>query len=200
MFEQDYLMRLILGYFKTIVVVVKRGNKEKDPLGAAEMLENAIGEATEIDGAVLLSLSPESIAGILQVSGTDPKVIGYVAHGLLLESHYLMLAYDLARAELREAQARALADAYGIDLPDDPAEAEEILLEAAQQGLLDDEDGAGAEGLGGGADFAAEVQRAHGTAYYSDEDVSARFDPDAPLMQHEQHEQGEFGWQSRDDA
>lgn len=193
MFERDYLMRLILGYFKTIVIVIKQGEKEKDPEGAADLLEQAIGEATEIDGEVLLSLAPESIASVLQVSGTDPKVINYVAHGLLLEAHYLMLACDFARAELREEQARALAAAYGFDLPDDLAEAEDILREAAEQGLMDE----GAE-LGDEADvsrFVEEVEKAHDTAYYREHDASTRFDPDAPLMQNELHEQGNFGWQ-----
>ena len=192
MFERDYLMKLILGYFKTIVIVIKQGEKEKDPEGAADLLEQAIGEATEIDGEVLLSLAPESIASVLQVSGTDPKVVGYVAHGLLLEAHYLMLACDFARAELREEQARALASAYGFDLPDDLAEAEDILREAAEQGLMD-----GAE-LGDEADvsrLAEEVEKAHDVAYYRDVDASKRFDPDAPLMQNELHEQGSFGWQ-----
>lgn len=193
MFERDYLMKLILGYFKTIVIVIKQGEKEKDPEGAADLLEQAIGEATEIDGEVLLSLAPESIASVLQVSGTDPKVVGYVAHGLLLEAHYLMLACDFARAELREEQARALASAYGFDLPDDLAEAEDILREAAEQGLM----GEGAE-LGDEADvsrLAEEVEKAHDVAYYRDVDASKRFDPDAPLMQNELHEQGSFGWQ-----
>lgn len=193
MFERDYLMKLILGYFKTIVIVIKQGEKEKDPEGAADLLEQAIGEATEIDGEVLLSLAPESIASVLQVSGTDPKVVGYVAHGLLLEAHYLMLACDFARAELREEQARALASAYGFDLPDDLAEAEDILREAAEQGLMDE----GAE-LGDETDvsrLAEEVEKAHGVAYYRDVDASKRFDPDAPLMQNELHEQGSFGWQ-----
>lgn len=193
MFERDYLMKLILGYFKTIVIVIKQGEKEKDPEGAADLLEQAIGEATEIDGEVLLSLAPESIASVLQVSGTDPKVVGYVAHGLLLEAHYLMLACDFARAELREEQARALASAYGFDLPDDLAEAEDILREAAEQGLMDE----GAE-LGDETDvsrLAEEVEKAHDAAYYRDVDASKRFDPDAPLMQNELHEQGSFGWQ-----
>lgn len=193
MFERDYLMKLILGYFKTIVIVIKQGEKEKDPEGAADLLEQAIGEAAEIDGEVLLSLAPESIASVLQVSGTDPKVVGYVAHGLLLEAHYLMLACDFARAELREEQARALASAYGFDLPDDLAEAEDILREAAEQGLMDE----GAE-LGDEVDvsrLAEEVEKARDVAYYRDVDASKRFDPDAPLMQNELHEQGSFGWQ-----
>ena len=47
MFERDYLMRLILGYFQTITIVIRRGKKEKDPEGAANLLEQAIGQATE---------------------------------------------------------------------------------------------------------------------------------------------------------
>ncbi len=196
MFERDYLMKLILGYFKLIVVVVKRAEKEKDPEGAANMLEAAIGEATEIDAEVLLSLSPESIASILQVSGTDPKVVGYVAHGLLLVSHYLMVACDFARAELREQQARALAEAYGIDLPDDPAEAENLLMEAAEQGLLDEEGGRSSqEDASSAATFAAKAEKAHDTAFFRETEASGRFDPDAPLMQNELHEKGSFGWQ-----
>ncbi|HIS39297.1 MAG TPA: hypothetical protein IAC12_00370 [Candidatus Aphodovivens avistercoris] len=199
MFERDYLMRLILGFFQTVCIVVRRAEKEKDPEGAADLLERAIGDATELDGDVLLSLSPDSIASILQVSGTDPKVVGFVAHALLLESHYLMMACDFARAELREQQARALAEAYGVDLPDDPAEAEGLLLDAAEQGLAADgaaEDGSDAVGgaaAGEGALLDA-VGQAHATAYYDEEDVSARFDPDAPLMPNALREEGRFGW------
>ncbi len=197
MFERDYLMKLILGYFKLIVVVVKRAEKEKDPEGAANMLEAAIGEATEIDAEVLLSLSPDSIASILQVSGTDPKVVGYVAHGLLLESHYLMIACDFARAELREQQARALAEAYGVDLPDNPAEAENLLMDAAEQGLLDEEgESSSQEAADPAATFAARAEKARDTAFFKETEASGRFDPDAPLMQDELHEEGSFGWQN----
>ena len=196
MFERDYLMKLILGYFKLIVVVVKRAEKEKDPEGAANMLEAAIGEATEIDAEVLLSLSPDSIASILQVSGTDPKVVGYVAHGLLLESHYLMIACDFARAELREQQARALAEAYGVDRPDNPAEAENLLMEAAEQGLLDEEGGSSSqEDADPAATFAARAEKARDTAFFKETEASGRFVPDAPLMPDELHEEGSFGWQ-----
>lgn len=197
MYERDYLMRLILGYFQTVLVVVRRSDKEKDPEGAADLLERAISDATEIDSDVLLSLEPDSIASILQVSGTDPKLVGYVAHGLLLESRYLMMAGDLARAELRERQARALADAYGVYLPDDPADSERILQEAAEQGLFDEGSG---DGESSGADAAARAfiegaRDTFATAHYEDDDASARFDPDAPLMQPELREAGSFGWE-----
>lgn len=184
MFERDYLMRLILGYLHTVVLAIRKQDKEKDPQAAADMLEQAIGQAVDMDVDLLLSLAPESVAGLLQVSGTDPKLVGYIANGLLLESHYLMCALDLAKAELREQQARALAAAYGIALPDDPSDAEGALQSAADQ----------AEG--GQDDAAAPIIQAAAEAD-SDADSASRFDADAPLQKPELHEGGLFGWQDR---
>lgn len=118
MFERDYLMRLLSQYFEAVRRSIRLAKDDEDPLGAADMLEAAIGKATDIDGDVLLSLAPESIASVMQVSGIDPKVSGFIARGLLLESRYLAQAGDRGRAGLREQQARAVAEAYGINLPD----------------------------------------------------------------------------------
>ncbi|MDO4182524.1 MAG: hypothetical protein Q4E12_02815 [Coriobacteriia bacterium] len=115
MLQRDYLMRLFAAFFQAIIKSLEK-QKEKDPLQAADTLEEAISQATEIDGSVLLSLAPESMASILQVSGTDPRVIEYVANSLKLESEYLQEAGEGATANLRLQQAQALADAYGIEL------------------------------------------------------------------------------------
>ena len=101
------------------------------------MLENAVGDAVDIDGATLLSLAPESMAGILQVSGTDPRVTEYVARSLMLASAYLREAGEDAVADLRLEQARALADAYGLELPDDPAEMAGLLDDAPEPAIVD---------------------------------------------------------------
>ena len=77
-----------------------------------------MGEATELDGAVLLSLAPESIASVVQISGTDPRAVEYICRSLLLEAEYLREAGKIDKAELRSQQAYALGDAYGIDLTD----------------------------------------------------------------------------------
>ena len=127
MFEQDYLMRIILQYAEILRRSWFRARQEKDPKGAADMLEDAVGEATDIDGATLLSLSPESIASVLQVSGTDPHVIEYVVRSLALASVYLRESGDDELADLRLRQARALADAYGLYLPDDPEDLSDLL-------------------------------------------------------------------------
>ncbi len=132
MFEQDYLMRIFLQFAEIIRRSWTKAGKERDPKSAANMLEDAVGEATEIDGATLLSLSPESMAGIMQVSGIDPRVTEYIARSLLLASGYLRDAGEFDLADLREAQARAVAQAYGIELPESLEELV-ALLDAADE-------------------------------------------------------------------
>ena len=89
MLEQDYLMRILLQFAEAIRRSWARSVEDRDPRDAANMLERAIGDATDIDGATLLSLSPESIASVMQVSGVDPRVSEYIARSLLLASGYL---------------------------------------------------------------------------------------------------------------
>jgi len=140
MFEQDYLVRLLMQFFQGILKSLERHREEEDPQGAADLLEVAVGEATDMDGAVLLSLAPESIASVMMVSGIDPNVTQFVARSLLLESVYLSEAGNSGLAATRAAQARAIAEAYGFDLPEDPADFDAItegLEEAATAGGFD---------------------------------------------------------------
>ena len=126
MFEQDYLVRLLLQFFQGMLKSYERHKEQEDPEGAANMIEAAVGEATEMDGAVLLSLAPESIASVMKVSGIDPNVTQFVARSLLLESVYLTDAGNDALAMTRVGQARAIAAEYGFDLPSNPADFESI--------------------------------------------------------------------------
>lgn len=115
MLEQDYLVRMLAQFAAAIRRSMERAQGERDPQGAADMLEAAVGEATDFDGATLLALAPDSIASILQVSGTDPRVTEYMVRSLMLASRYRADAGDAELATLREEQARAIADAYGHD-------------------------------------------------------------------------------------
>lgn len=119
MLEQDYIIRLLVRFADAIRRSLEATRGDRDPADAAALLESAIGEATDIDGEVLLSLSPDSIASVLQVSGTDPMVMEYLARSLLLASEYLEQANDKELSALREAQAYALAEAYEIELDHD---------------------------------------------------------------------------------
>ena len=127
MFEQDYLMRLLMQFMEAMRRSIERADDGRDPAAAADMLENAI-----VDGSMLLSLAPESMASVLQVSGVDPHVTEYVANSLQLESEFLRSAGNDELAEVRAGQAQALASAYGLELAEGtPAERLDY-LEATQ--------------------------------------------------------------------
>lgn len=133
MLEQDYLMRILLQFAEIIRRSWTRADKERDPRRAADMLEDAVGQATDMDGGALLSLSPDSIAAVMKVSGVDPRVTEYIAYSLLLVSGYLREAGEHELADVREQQARAVADAYGIQLPDDPEDVVNLIGEADEE-------------------------------------------------------------------
>lgn len=152
MLEQDYLMRIVLQFAEIIRRSWTKATDECDPKRAADMLEDAVGDAVDMDGEALLSLAPESIAAVMQVSGVDPRVTEYIARSLLLASGYLREAGEGALADVREGQARAIAESYGFDLPDS---AEELALRA--------EESIAAMGLEGPAEAADPlVERAEG--------------------------------------
>lgn len=131
MFEQDYLMLLLMQFMEAMRRSIERADDGRDPAAAADMLETAIGDATDLDGSMLLSLAPESMASVLQVSGVDPHVTEYVANSLELEAEFLRSAGNEALAEVRAGQARAVATAYGFEVAScSPSERLEHLKEA----------------------------------------------------------------------
>ncbi len=138
MFERDYLMRLIAELGAAIRRSLERDQgMDRTATDSAQMLEAAVGVATELDGVALLSLSPESIAQVIEVSGTDPRVTEYIARSLLLCSRYYAEDGNEPLADLRAKQAFAIADAYGHDLAEDDASPEAIEAFLDRE-LLDD--------------------------------------------------------------
>lgn len=116
MLQQDYLLRMFTALAVAIRDSILRAQGGSDPEGAAELLESALDGATEIDGTLLLQMAPESFVGMIQLSQTDPALIGYLSRTLMLESQYLTEAGLDAKADLRRGQAQALARAYGFEI------------------------------------------------------------------------------------
>lgn len=143
MLTQDYLVRLLIDFAAGIMRAMQRQTEQRDPRGAAELLEGAIGQAVDMDGDTLLALAPESIATVLQVSGTDPAVTEYMARSLMLASAYRAETGDSEGAQLRADQARAIAAAYGHDLNVVESDADALDVVAAnasmQEFLSEDE-------------------------------------------------------------
>lgn len=136
-------MRMFTAMAVAIRDSILRAQGDEDPEGAAALLEAALDNATEIDGSLLLKMAPESFVGMMQLSQTDPALIGYISRTLMLESQYLTQAGLDSTAELRKGQAQALANAYGFTVDES-----DVSPEALEEffGSLDEEEvEAGAE-------------------------------------------------------
>ena len=116
MITEDYLMRMLLNFFKALVDAKSRALNNKDLIGAAELLEDLVGETSSLGADMFLKLAPESIATILQTTGNDPQVTEFMARSLMQAAEYREKAGDNETANLRREQAKAIADAYGHDL------------------------------------------------------------------------------------
>lgn len=137
MLQQDYLLRMFMQLATAMRDSWQRARGDKDPAVAAQMLEEAIEDATEMDGALLLRMTPESMAAMLQLSQPDPLLMGYISRTLLLSSEYLKEAGDHSLSELRRGQAYAVARSFDVELSDDHIAPEELkrFFESTQSGL-----------------------------------------------------------------
>ena len=126
MLEQDYIMKMLLAFYQALVKSLTQAKDEDRPEEAANTLDEAVSNAVGMDGKALLSLAPESIGTVLQVSGTDPRVSEYVARSLLLASDYFEQAGQKQLSILRREQANAVAKTYGFELPEDAADLSEL--------------------------------------------------------------------------
>ena len=61
MLQQDYLLRMFVQLANAIRESLQRARGDSDPVSAAELLDQSIEDATEMDGALLLRMAPESM-------------------------------------------------------------------------------------------------------------------------------------------
>lgn len=116
MITEDYLMRMLLVFFEALMNAKSRALNEDDKIGAADLLDKVVSDAAQMDAATFLSLSPDSIAQILQATGTDPQVSEFMVRSLMQSADYRDQAGQHDIAALRKEQAKAIAKAYGCDM------------------------------------------------------------------------------------
>ena len=114
MFEKDYLMRMFLqlGYILRKSWLGHFDNSFEE----LEEIENAIGDAVDMDHKLMFSLTPESVVSMLQIGDFDPELGGYIVRALFYEADLLEKLGRIGTADLRRAQANAIAEAYSVDV------------------------------------------------------------------------------------
>ncbi|MDR2714520.1 MAG: hypothetical protein LBB42_03195 [Coriobacteriales bacterium] len=113
MFENDYIMRMIMQLTDAITRSLQRGYA--DPQKEIEDLENAMADLVDMDAKTLFTLAPESMVSMLQLGSFDAELGGYLVRALYYEADLLEEQGLLGTADLRRAQANAIADTYSID-------------------------------------------------------------------------------------
>jgi hypothetical protein len=131
-------MRIILQFVAALQQALRERNVSAEE--KAGSLEQAVGDAVNIDPRLLFSMDPESVVSMLQLGDFDEELGGYVLRSMYLEAEVLDEAGHTQRADLRRSQADAIARAYGFDVtPADvePEALEAFLAEQERQGSTD---------------------------------------------------------------
>ncbi len=125
MLHRDFLEEMIENFTQEIVqhlpAALQDGNKEA--VGASE---ESVARLLELDPSYALGLAPESLVMMLQLNGIGYALASYAAYVLNRLSEAYKLQGDVATAQLREAQAQALATAFNCDLSEVPVGLESI--------------------------------------------------------------------------
>ena len=124
MIHKDYFMRMI----EEIVTMVRMGLRlpEDDRDGWLDDLEKAVGDAVQADPDLFFSLDPESVVEMLDTAEIDENLGSYVVHAIVLEATMLEAEGQMATADLRRRQARAIAEHLGCSAPASDATTESL--------------------------------------------------------------------------
>ena len=134
MLHRDYLLEVIEQFVSTVSRALARALLERD-LEAATEVEEAVAELVQLDPDTAMSLSPDSLVIMMQLSGTGDAVAGYAGYALMRLSEAYAAMGETELAEMRAEQAYAIADGFGADLNEIPEELRDVeaRLRSAQE-------------------------------------------------------------------
>jgi len=137
MLENDYLMRMIMLFVRFLQQAL--AERHKDPLTAAGDLEKQIADAVDIDPDLFFSLTPESMTILLELGDFDERLAEFVVRAMAIDKELLTEAGQLQKAELREAQLKALIATYHLEISNE--DLDRTAIEAFLQDQADESAG-----------------------------------------------------------
>ena len=120
MLQRDYIVEII-DEFVTGVTDAFRRAVAGEPAGRADA-EREIGELLELDPQTALALAPDSLVTMMVLSGMGDSVAAYVCYALDRLAVLYERDGDEDTAGLRRLQACAVAESFGCDAAEPPAE------------------------------------------------------------------------------
>ena len=131
MLQRDYLLEVIGKFVATIRHYLLPALLGKDRV-ALDAAEDEIAELAGLGSEMGLDVTPDTLVMMMELSGVADSVASYAAWSLERASEAHRALGDVTTAELRHAQAVAIAEAFGWNLDATPEEFEEL---AQQLGL-----------------------------------------------------------------
>lgn len=120
MLQRDYVLEIIGQFVEGVSRALRRAALgEKDGLLATE---REIGDILELEPSTALALAPDSLVTMMVLSGIGDSVAAYVCYALDRLARLYEAAGDGDAAGLRRLQARAVAESFGCDPDQPPAE------------------------------------------------------------------------------
>ena len=125
MLQRDYILELIARFSQALARAFRLAVLKEDPRGCEEV-EVAVADLLDLDRSTALALSPESLVTMMMLSGMADSTAEYVAYALdrVADVHEDQGRPDVA--EVRRAQAEAVALAFGCDLSCVPEELDDV--------------------------------------------------------------------------
>ena len=125
MLQHDYLLEIIAQFVEAVTAALRRALGSGD-LSAAGEVEEAIAGLLDIDPAIALQLSPDSLVTMMVLSGVGDSVAEYVGYALDRVGDVYATAGRGELAEVRHAQARAVYGSFGLTEHSVPPEFREL--------------------------------------------------------------------------
>lgn len=135
MLQRDYLLELISQFVESISKALRIAQSVKEPrmaLDAAASVEQDVASLLDMDPAVAMNLSPDSLVTMMVLSGLGESLAEYVAFALMRAADIYERTGDSDTAEFRRAQAHAVAESFGADINTVPEEFTALVAELDQ--------------------------------------------------------------------
>lgn len=114
MLQHDYIEEMIHQFIEAVADSLTRLKEQPKPEDARQV-EDAIAGLIDLDPQVALNLAPDSLVTMMLLSGVGDSVASYVCWCLQrLSDAYASLGDD-DKADVRRAQAEAVAESFNVD-------------------------------------------------------------------------------------
>ena len=125
MLERDYILMVITEFVRTVTEALRLSHFDRSE-EAFQQVEAAVAELVGLDAQTAMSLSADSLVQVMVLSGVGAGVAGHAAYALDRLADEYEDAGQEDVAEVRRAQAEAIAESFGWDLNQIPKELAEL--------------------------------------------------------------------------